>query len=200
MKGPGVTPGIASIDSGYGMVGNPSDFLSDDVVDATTLGFVRSGHDYAVERHRRQIYSIPRPSPFADNTIYWDLNTVSGPHAANVWYSYPAGGLYVPSFAVSRQTGLTSSRTIRVAVSLAVSGAADWQIRTSTGTHTGGTVVAALGYRWHPMEASGVYDRTLNGAAATVGLSGEWIYIQMRVAGATDSATIKGISIWEDEQ
>ena len=193
MTGPGLTPLISSIDDGYGdVVLDPNDAMGDKLIDETVLLQLQDASSYGWDRNRRIDYIV-------NTHLEWQSDAGS----PGTWFSLPAGGIYIPPYAYSKDQDADGKRKIRVTVfgSAAGGGTAEWQVETSKGNYTGTTWTGATPTDdgWQPFErVTGAFDNTLDGIQAEVGLTGEWIHIGLKTSGS-NYASITGCVIWEDE-
>lgn len=197
MIGPGLTIGSASIDSAVSAVNDPSDFLSNDYIDATKLGTLQAASDAAWQHNRRVVFMSL--IGLNDNR-WWRLDIPSGYNLVNTAYKFPTGGIYIPPYGYSKTQELASERTLRAAVFVSVIDA-DAEIRwtTSRGSTSWETLAVGVNY-WFPLvDAFFTYDRTRDGTAVPVGFAGEWVYLELRSANAACIVVVKGCEIWEDE-
>jgi len=196
MSGPGLTIGSASIDPALdAVILDPSDFLSDDLIDAAQMAEIQVSSAAAWEHNRRIIFW----GEFEGDIAYLDPAGVGG-HVVNTAYSYPTGGIACPPYAYSKEQETAASRNLRAVVKVIVTND-DVELRwnTSIGTTPWQTLVPGT-YWWPTWDfIGGVFDRTVDGIQISVGFVFEWIYLELRTAAATAICSVTSAVIWEDE-
>ena len=188
----GLESGVASIDDAVLSVCQAPPFFIGEPIDLD-VGALQSAHESAWRRNRRIIASIGAGDFSVSASHGLDLHTGA---TEGSWVAVTTGGILVPAFA-SRPND--DRRIIRVAAlcRLESSGtAAKWRVNTTRGYSPEDTIELDR-LCWRPLD-DGTYVPEKDGLPAEVGLTNEWISIELFRGVGGPKPHIHQIIIWED--